>query len=504
MRISIYAPTDLHPLLADMIDEEDRLHELVELNPPTPAHRLSADAVTVDTDGIRLHPDWYNLQPPVLFPSLIPLSRERLLGIIFMRLNNPSKTRMHLQGHPELLLCAELLFALQREEGISEASLDRLSACMDRAAAVHNHAVCLHYNAPLDADVFEKIRSLYEEALVLSEDPDARAFTARHFATLLVDAGLPYEAEALIRRMSFVGLQEDSEHGLTMVECQSWLSRLTVPYDEELLSRLKRQLWDDLQYLERTGRTTEQGLLLLDAAHIANISNSFSESLGYLNRAVAIFGEEGEEAFTAQANLKKGILLHTWAQNGNPQFYRGAKDALLAALGFFTRDKAPDVFADIHHHLGVIYSEIPDEVKKKSVWAAVSVSSFQEALAYYNKIDHPYEFGMVCHHYGNAYTKYPAALHSDNYDKALAWYREALDVRNAEEYPIERSHTLSNYLDASWKAANPDDGLNEERFADMWQKATELRRIAQGEELRREAEEHLSALGSLRMQFEGS
>lgn len=501
MNISILAPSELHPLLDDIIAAEDRLHELVALVPATSEYRLSADVIRVDGHGLCLHPDWYNLQPPVLLPARIPLSRESLLGILFLRLNHPEKTRKYLQAEPDLLLCAELLFALQQGDDMPADMVWRLADCGDRSAAAHNLAVCMHYSGLQGLEGLSDLKALYEEALAVSPEPDARAFTARHYATLLTDAGLAEEAEALIRRTLVDDLHEDSRHGLTMVECQSWLSRLTVPYDQALLSRLKAQLWDDLQYLERTGRTTEVGLLLLDAAHIANISNSFSESLGYLNRATAIFQAEGQDAFTAHAHLKKGILLYTWAQNGNPQFYRAAKDALLEALGFFTRDAAPHVFADIHHHLGVIYSEIPDEVKKKSVWAAVSVSSFQEALSYYNKVDFPYEFGMVCHHFGNAYTKYPAAVHSDNYDKALAWYREALDVRSAANHPIERSHTLSNYLEASWKAANPDDSLNERRFEDMWEKATELRAITTGEELRREAEEHLRALESLRMHY---
>jgi hypothetical protein len=501
--ISIFAPTELHPLIRGIIDTEDRLNELIVLYGAGETPRLSAACIKVDMDRIRVYPDWYDLQPPVIFPTLIPFSKERLLGIIFVRLGNADKARQYLQGYPELLFCAESLFCLQRQEPFPEELAMRPGAYRDEAAASHNHAVCLHYGGPDDRAGFENLASLYEQALMRSDDPDTKAFTAKHYATLLIDAGQSENAEAVIREVSTPGLHEDSIHGLSMVQCQSWLNRLAVPYDEDLLSRLKQRMWEDLQYLENKGRRTEEALLLLDAAHIANISNSFSESLGYVNKAISIFREEGEEAFIAHASLKKGILLYTWAQNGNPQFYRGAKDALLTALGYFTREEAPDVFADIHQYLGIIYSEIPDEVKKKSVWAAVSVSSFQEALAYYNKVDFPYEFGMICHHFGNAYTKYPAAVHSDNYDKALSWYREALDVRTADSYPVERSHTLSNYLDASWKAANPDESLNTERFDDMCRKAAELAQLAPREELKKEAEEHLKALRDLKVQYAG-
>ena len=60
-------------------------------------------------------------------------------------------------------------------------------------------------------------------------------------------------------------------------------------------------------------------------------------------------------------------------------------DAYQEALKIFNREDTPSVFADIQHHLGVIYSEIPDEIKKKSIWASVSSSAFHEALNFYTK-----------------------------------------------------------------------------------------------------------------------
>jgi tetratricopeptide (TPR) repeat protein len=261
-----------------------------------------------------------------------------------------------------------------------------------------------------------------------------------------------------------------------------------------MLSNLKQDLWTVLEYFEQYNRTTEQGMLLIEAAHIANISESFAEALGYINKAVQLLEKENQPEMVANAQLKKGILLFTWAQKAQPQFYRAAKDALLAALKVFTRDAAPHVFADIHHYLGIIYSEIPDEVQKKSVWAGISVSSFHEALNFYNKVDFPYEFAQICNHFGNAFTKYPAAALGDNYEKALNWYHEALSVRTADAYPLERSLTLSNYLDAAWKAGNPGDGWNEERWNDMWEKVQELKALATEEALQTEAQEWMDVL----------
>ena len=158
--------------------------------------------------------------------------------------------------------------------------------------------------------------------------------------------------------------------------CHVWMKRLSIPYDEVLLVQLKNTLWECLQYYEAAGMKTEAALVLTDAAYIASISQSFSEALGYINKAIGFFEEEQQAELCAQAQFTRGNILQTWAQNGHPQFFRTAVQAYQQALQVFTKESAPPMFAEIQHQLGKVYAEIPDEVKKKSVWAAVSVSIF--------------------------------------------------------------------------------------------------------------------------------
>ena len=167
------------------------------------------------------------------------------------------------------------------------------------------------------------------------------------------------------------------------------------------------------------------------------------------------------------------------------------------ALKVFKKEEAPEVFAEIHHQLGVIYAELPDENKKRSIWAALSVTSFNEALTYYNQVDFPYEFAMICNNYGNAYTKFPAGGRTDNFEKALNYYDEALTVRNAIEYPAERAVTLLNYLEASWKVSNPHKGFNTERYNDMIAKVNEIKTLTGDEQLLTEVEKHFQMLDAL-------
>ena len=162
----------------------------------------------------------------------------------------------------------------------------------------------------------------------------------------------------------------------------------------------------------------------------------------------------------------------------------------------FRQDVTPDVFADIHHNLAVLYSEMPSEPKKRSIWAGIATSSFQEALDFYKKDTYPYEYGRICNNYGNAMTKFPQALHSDNYEKALFYYQEALDVRTSN-YPYERAITLLNYLEASWNVGNDENSFNQERYQDMVKKANEVLELVDKADMITEAKKHLQLLEEL-------
>lgn len=474
------------------IDQEYRLAELVDIqNDVTDATDI------VITDAITLLPGWKNERPPILFPT-VAFSPAVSVGWLYALLGNRERAAALLIDYPTLLEPVELLFCIQQSAPLPMLEVETWSS-LDYTT-LHNRAVALHYGAAQQSIDFEQLAQLYQAALEKASNNNYKAFTAKHYAVLLIDAGLLQQAKALLETTSALPLEAHAANDIKNVLCHLWMQQLTMPYDTGLLEKLKTNLWECLQYYEAHDQEVEAGLVLTDAAHIATISNSFSEALGYCNRAIAIFEKAALNELAAQAQLRKAALLQTWAQQGNPQFYRSSMQAYLAALQVFSREAAPAIFADIQHQLGKVYAEIPDEIKKKGVWAAVSVSSFNEALNFYNKVDYPYEFAMICHSFGNAYTKYPAALHSDNFDKALAWYQEALDIRTAEQYPLERVLTLSNYLEASWHVGNKTE-FDEERYNDMVAKAHEISSLSTDPAICASAQAHLQQLSQLKKEM---
>ncbi|MEM1318880.1 MAG: hypothetical protein AAGG75_01420 [Bacteroidota bacterium] len=502
--LSIFATTEQRTALEEIIESEDRLAELVDIRPLQKAEVVASDtSLIVEENRISLPLDWHNLSPPYLLNQQLPFDAALLLGLIFNKLRNMEKAWNYLQAYPNLQYEIGIMnrlrngFEMEEEEwrGKMEAAIGNDE--FERYRRLHNAAVIRHYGHLNPAPRQAAPGTWYQEALEAAPDAEHYAFTARHFAVLMLDANALTEAEDLLNHSIDSPISEEAKNALRSVLTNIWMKQLKVPYDAVLLEKLKTTLWQVLEYYENHNREVEAGLILIDAAHIANISESYTESLGYLSKAIGIFEQAELPELVGNAQLRKGTLLYTWAQNGNPQFYKPAIEAYQQSLKVFRQSVAPDVFAEIHHQLGMLYAEMPAENKKRGIWAGVASASFQEALNFYNKEQHPYEYAMICNNFGNALSKFPPAIHSDNFEKSLFYYQEALSIRTAD-YPYERAITLLNYLEASWKVGNATDAFNQKRYEDMLLKAREIGQLVQEPDILNEAQKHLDMLEELK------
>ncbi|MEM9917437.1 MAG: hypothetical protein AAF990_05040 [Bacteroidota bacterium] len=496
--LSIFATTEYIDDVHAIVQSIDRLSELVSIydsfqHAPTAAY----NSLMIDHRGILCPIDWQNGGPPYLLPAKLAFQKEVLLGLIFARLGNMEWASNHLSDHTALLAELETVHRLFNGGIVQLPATASSSDAFENYRTAHNTAILQHYGQLEQPADLGQIRDSYAQALAAAPNSEHRAYTVSQFATLLLDAGEVALAEKMLSEAVQEAISEEARHKLQTILTQAWMKQLTVPYDQKLLERLKNTLWESLQFYERNDRQAEMGLLLLDAAHIANISDSFSESLGYISRAERIFEAQEMIELQGSTHLRKGTLLYTWAQKGNPQFYKPALEAYQRALKIFRQEVAPDIFADIHHNLAILYAEMPAEQKKRGIWAGISATSFQEALNYYTKENFPYQYGMICNNFGNALMKFPAAIHSDNYEKALFYYQEALDVRTAN-VPYERSITLLNFLEASWNVSNAQETFNEDRYKDMLTKAEEIQTLVEDADMLAEAQKHLALLKELK------
>jgi tetratricopeptide (TPR) repeat protein len=130
------------------------------------------------------------------------------------------------------------------------------------------------------------------------------AFTARQYAIFLTDLGDLLQAEHLLQDAIKTALSDDALPELKAVLCGVWMKKLVAPYDLALLDTLKNTLWEVLQHYQKQGRKVEEALLLVDAAQVANYSESFAEALGYIGRAVDILRNEEMPELLAQAQYR--------------------------------------------------------------------------------------------------------------------------------------------------------------------------------------------------------
>ncbi|MEO0341241.1 MAG: hypothetical protein AAF242_18770, partial [Bacteroidota bacterium] len=336
--INIFAPSESHTFLQEIIDQEDRLSELVrivdflEQRPSASAHTL-----IIKNGEIAFPIDWYNIQPPFILPEFVDLNAANLLGLIFASLDNYEKAYAHLhKSNPSLF--KELDFINRLKQGISIDPGELLSqySHFEEYRLMHNQAIVGYYGATTESFDPDKTAYFFSEAFQNAPTDDHQAFTAMHFALFLIDLGQQENALRLLEDSLNLELSSDAKTGLIYTQCQAWLSQLQIPYDQQLLEKLKTNLWEVLQSYELQHRDRETALLLIDAGIIANYSESWSESLGYYNRAIDLFEKENLPELAANAQYRKGILLFTWAKQGNPQFFRVAAETFQKAVRVFT------------------------------------------------------------------------------------------------------------------------------------------------------------------------
>jgi hypothetical protein len=490
------------PTIHEYVESVDRLNEIVTVQQADTIMPSVSNAIYINENRIHILPDWLDKRPAIVFPSEIPFNKNYFLGTIFGMLGNEEKYPQYFTGYPAMLYTFDLIKSITNADE-ADAALENILGRtqflhpFENYAFNHNVAIALNYGHYSNEINAEAIDAHYADAVQLAFEPSYKAYTLKYYATFLIDNGNSNAAMRLLNQQDIKLLDDYPKFSLERIWCQAAMQQPEFASNAEELAQLKNRLWNTLQFFDTHNHKTIAAFLWMDAANIANLSNSYSESLGYISKAVTYFKEEGQHEMTAQAQLVRGRLFYDWAQSGNPQFYRSALEAYQEALMVFSKEEAPEVFAEIHQQLGVIYAELPDENKKRSIWAALSATSFAEALDYYNKVDFPYEFGMICNNFGNAYTKYPQGGKTDNFEKALNYYDEALSVRNAVQYPAERAVTLLNYLEASWKVSNPSEEFNAARYDDMIAKVTEIKTLTHDEQLIAEAAKHAQLLQQL-------
>ncbi|CAN0592968.1 unnamed protein product, partial [Ectocarpus sp. 12 AP-2014] len=334
----------------------------------------------------------------------------------------------------------------------------------------------------------------FSKALSRAENDEIKVFTAKHYLNLLLDSGELKEAKQLVEEQLSIAISEDAKNAMNTHLAGILMAELEVPYNKEKLDKVHDIQLATIAYYETKGLKVQAGMLLVDAAEVANFKEDYITSKELINKAIHYFKQEDIPEFLGEAGFKKAVLLYTWSKNGSPQYYKAAINAFQDVLKVFKRDTHPQKFADVHHNLALIYSEIPVDAEEKAMWTAFCASSFKEVLAFYTKDKYPYENAMACHNYATALMDFPPAKIHDNLKKAAGLFNDSLEVRTAHEYPFERALTLLNQLELGWLTHNKDSSEELKKYEDMKAKAEEVKILVSDTNLISQANDHLKEL----------
>ena len=489
--LSISVATEHELAVTHSISTVPRLSELVKVTRDDKIP-LGDRHLHVESGKIRCPFDWYDLEPPYLFPES-NLTEKNLLALVFYKLGNHQRAFQYLEEgshlHQDMLIATHLQFGYE----INDSMLQWLEKHHP-----HNLAIVKHYgNLSRREGIFE-LAMVYQEALSAASDDEELVFSAKHFINHLLDIGETAHVVELARSLLEKTVSSAGKNAIQTLLATALTSQLSVPRDKDVLVEIQNLQQECIIFYESNGDTVNAGLVLIDIAEVAGFQAEYTLAKESINKAIKYFKEADIPEFLGEAILQKAKLLYSWSKNGQSQYYKPSINAFQDALKIFKRDVFPQKFADIHHDLALIYSEIPVASEEKPIWTAFCASAFKEALAFYTKDEHPYQYGMCCHNYATALIGFPEAKLHNNLEKAAYFFEEALLVRTVEAHPTERALTLLNKLEMEWLLHNENPEAEKERLASMEQDMEEIKRLVNDKGLLRQLEIHENRLEKLK------
>ena len=487
--ITILTSTENIQTVQDYINSVDRLNELVTVST---TETKENSTLMVEKSQIESTIDWFDNEPPYLFPSL-DLTADNLLGLIFYKLGNHQRAFEYIKQdnlfYNHLLTATSIQFGYE----ISEEQTDFV-----KEFSTHNYAIVLNYGNVTFIITPNNVQEAYENALKNEISSDVKLLTAKHYINYLTDSGLYSDAEKLIHSVTEKATTDSEKQVFKVLLISCLKLQLKVPYNTDELNQLVTLQKECIDYYQSKDMQVNAGLLLIDASEVATLQKDFTTAKDLIGKAVLIFTEADIEELLGEATLQRASLLYSWSKNDSPQYYKPAINSFQNALKIFKRDTYPQKYADIHHNLALIYSEIKVMENEKPIWTAFCASSFKDALKFYTKEEHPFQFAMVAHNYATALMGFPEAKLHNNLDKAYHLFEEVLEIRNADNLPFERSLTLLNQLELFWLLHNENDEDEKNRFDEMSNKAKEVKTLIKDKDLIEKANQHLTELEKLK------
>ena len=280
----------------------ERLHELVTIT-QEPGTIEDLKSLVVDSNKISIPLDWYDLEPPYVFPET-PVTDENLLALVFYKLGNHQRAFDFVSK--ELPLYHHLLIATHLQFGY-EISPRMIDFCYNTSA--HNSAIVNYYgNVEAQLD-YQSLKKNFAVALDKAPNDELKVFTAKHYINLLIDYEEWQEAGNLAESQLEIAISKDAENAMNTHLSSILKAQLKVPYDVHELEEVYQLQLTSIAHFEVKNLPVQAGMVLVDAAEIANFKKDFIASKELINRAIQYFKQEDIPEFLGEAGFQKSHLI---------------------------------------------------------------------------------------------------------------------------------------------------------------------------------------------------
>ena len=229
--LTILTTTEAIQKVQDAVASVDRLDELVTITEDATTIK-DLKILVVDANEITIPLDWYDLEPPYVFPNT-PLNRENLLALVFYKLGNQQKSFEYVSE--EYPIYHHLLIATHLQFGY-EISPEMLDFCYNTSA--HNNAILNFYGVVENPKSNDELKREFSEALSKAENYEVKVFTAKHYLNLLLDSGELQEAKQVAEEQLAIAISEDAKNAMNSQLAGILMAQLQVPYTTENLNEV--------------------------------------------------------------------------------------------------------------------------------------------------------------------------------------------------------------------------------------------------------------------------
>jgi len=294
------------------IQSIDRLNELVTVKSLSNEDGLLK--IIVEDSQVKFPIDWYDNEPPIVFPDL-SFERNNLLAAIFYKLGNHQKAFEFIEETNPFYLPLLITISIQFGYLIPPETVSKV-----RDSSKHNFSIVHHFGHLEERLTLEQLKEAYKATIQETNNAENQAFTCKQYVSLLLDNYEYEKAGKVLDNLIVDSLSEEALLALNTQKSALGLATLTIPYEESELNRLLKLQLKTIEGFEQKSQRVHAGLLLLQASEVCSYKKDYIQAKLLVSKATQYFRDEGIPEFMGEAALKKAILLYAWSKDGSPQY----------------------------------------------------------------------------------------------------------------------------------------------------------------------------------------